>query len=97
MFGCSWYKVKSIAFQVSAPDLEVSIGFGIRAWFISSSLASVLIWLGDLPLVTVNLYIQLITLRWEGWLRFDQSLTFPQYFRVLMLNSLFVFAVTHTG
>ena len=32
--GCSWFKVKSIAFQVSVPSLEVSLVFGIRAWFI---------------------------------------------------------------
>ena len=75
--GCSWSKVKSIAFQVSAPALEISLGFGIWAWFISSFLASIIIELGGLSLVPGSWGFQFIFLRWAGWYQFDHSLTFP--------------------
>ena len=69
--GCSWSKVKSIASQVSAPALEVNIGFGIRTWFILRFLASVLIGIGGLLLFPISWDFQWITLRWAGWFWFD--------------------------
>ena len=66
-FGCSWFKVKITAFQVSAPALEVSFSFGIRAWFISRFIAAILLGLGGLPLFYVIQELRFITLRWTGW------------------------------
>ena len=51
---CYWPKVKIVSFQVSAPTREVSIDFGLWAWFISSFLTSVLIGIGGLSLVSVS-------------------------------------------
>ena len=45
-FICSWSKVKSLASQVSILDLEVSLSFGLQAWFILRFLTSVLLGLG---------------------------------------------------
>ena len=50
-FGCSWFKVKSISSQVSAPALEVSIGFRLRAWFFQGFLPQYLFWLEACPLL----------------------------------------------
>ena len=47
--GCSWPKVKNVAFRVSAPSLGVNLFFGLQTWFISRFLASVLLGLGGLP------------------------------------------------
>ena len=68
---CFWSKIKSIAFQVSEPALEVNISFRLQTWFISRFLASVLLGIGGLHLVPISQDIQLITLRWEGWFRFN--------------------------
>ena len=81
--GCYWSKVKSIAFQVSAPALEVSIIFGLRDCFISRFIASVLLELGGFSLVTVSWDLRFITLRWEGWFEFNHSPNFPRYFLFL--------------
>ena len=45
---------KYIAFQVSTLALEVSLVFGLRAWFIFRFLASVLLGLGGFPTFTVS-------------------------------------------
>ena len=82
-FGCSWPKVKYVAFQVSAPALEVSLGFEIRDWFISIFLASVLLGIVGLPPVTVSQDLLFITLRWAGWFLFDHYPIFPIYFLFL--------------
>ena len=57
VLGCSWLKIKHIAFQVSALPLEVNLGFRIRAWFILRFLASTLLGIGGLPLSPVSQYI----------------------------------------
>ena len=45
---------QNVAFQVSAPGLEVSLGFGVQVWFISRFLASVLLGLVGFPLFPVS-------------------------------------------
>ena len=49
--------VKSVVFQFSAPALEVSLGFGLRAWFVWSFLTSVLLGLGGFYLVPIIQYL----------------------------------------
>ena len=61
--GCSCSKVKSISFQVSAPAMEVSLGFELWAWFISRFLAFVILGLGGFPLVPVSRDLRFNTLR----------------------------------
>ena len=52
-FRCYLPKVKTVALQVSAPDLVVSISFRIRAWFISRFFAYVILGIGGFTLVPV--------------------------------------------
>ena len=80
---CSWSKVKIVAFQVSALALEVSLGFGHRAWFILWFLTSVILGLGGLYLIPNSRYLQLITFRWAGWFVFDHYPTFSLSFLFL--------------
>ena len=79
-FGCYWSKVKGVALQYSALDLEIGLGFGIWAWLVSKILTSVLLGLGGLPLVPVSRDILFITLMWAGWFRFDHYPTLPRSF-----------------
>ena len=52
--------------------------------------------LGDLSLVSVSRYLQLITFRWAGWLRFDRYPTFSWSFLFLCwIHNLC--AVIHAG
>ena len=74
---------QNIDFQVSAPALEVSLGFEIWDWLISKFLASVPLGLVGFPLVPVSRDIQFITLRWAVWFRFDHLPTFHRYFLFL--------------
>ena len=48
--GCSWPKVKNLAFQVIAPALEASIDFGLWDWFISRFLPLCFLGLEACPL-----------------------------------------------
>ena len=83
-FICSWSKVKSVVFQVSTPDIEVNLGFGLLAWIISTLfLTSVLIRLGDLSLVPVSWDPQFISFRWAGCRQFDHYPTFSRSFLFL--------------
>ena len=68
---------QNIALQVSALALEVSLDFGLRAWFILRFLASVLLGIGGLPIVPVSQGLRFITLRLAGWFRFDHPPNFP--------------------
>ena len=79
-FECSWPKVKNVAFRVSAPALEVSLGFGLQAWIIYRFLDSVLLCIIGFPLVPVIWYIKFINLMWEGWFYSSIPPPFPLYF-----------------
>ena len=74
-FRCSWSKFKSLVFQVSTPDLEVSLNFGLQAWFISRFLTSILLGIGGLSLVPVSRDLQFITS--GGRNGFDSNITPP--------------------
>ena len=49
--GCYWPKVRNLAFQVIVLDLEVSIDFGPRDWFISRIMPLYFFGLEDDPLL----------------------------------------------
>ena len=52
--GFYWPKVKDVAFKVSAPALEVGLGFRLRAWLVLGILTYVLLGVGGLTLVPVS-------------------------------------------
>ena len=90
-FRCYLPKVKTVAFQVSAPDLVVSISFRIRAWFISRFFAYVILGIGGFTLVPVIRDLWFINLRWAGWFWFGHPPTFPWYLLFLRWIHIFVF------
>ena len=83
-----WTKVKDVTLQVTAPALEVCMGF--RLWtlgFGSILLTSVLLELVCLPLVFFSQVLRLVSFRWTGWFRFNHSLHFYPIFLTVILNS----------